>query len=272
MSVVAGDLLVFGSSADCRVMALDAADRRRALVVLHRCAGSLRADRLEGPGLRRQRRRLCIALPRPTAAAEPMAGRTERRDDPGQRPHGLALAGARRAGRARRHRLLRGRHLAVGRHLSCARSMPRRAKSVWRNDEAGKIYMAQPHGGAMAESGVSPQGYLVATADQLLVPTGRAVPAGVRSAPTASSCTTTCKRTATSAARRRWPSATASTTAASLSTRRPASSIAKLGAATSPRCPVRSSSARQTGVRRSCSSSRRRRPTARARRSKTLEA
>jgi outer membrane protein assembly factor BamB len=49
---------------------------------------------------------------------------------------------------------------------------------VWRNDEAGKIYMPQPHGGANAESGVSAQGYLVATADHLLVPTGRAVPAG----------------------------------------------------------------------------------------------
>jgi outer membrane protein assembly factor BamB len=48
---------------------------------------------------------------------------------------------------------------------------------LWRNDEAGRIYMAQPHGGAMANSGVSAQGYLVATADQLLVPTGRAVPA-----------------------------------------------------------------------------------------------
>lgn len=50
-------------------------------------------------------------------------------------------------------------------------------KVVWRNDEAGKIYMPQPHGGAMADSGVSAQGYLVATADQLFVPTGRAVPA-----------------------------------------------------------------------------------------------
>ncbi len=49
---------------------------------------------------------------------------------------------------------------------------------LWRNDEAGKIYMPQPHGGANAESGVSAQGYLVATADRLLVPTGRAVPAG----------------------------------------------------------------------------------------------
>ena len=49
---------------------------------------------------------------------------------------------------------------------------------LWRNDDAGKIYMPQPHGGANAESGVSAQGYLLATADKLLVPTGRAVPAG----------------------------------------------------------------------------------------------
>lgn len=48
---------------------------------------------------------------------------------------------------------------------------------VWRNDEAGKIYMPQPHGGAMADSGVSAQGYFVATDEQLIVPTGRAVPA-----------------------------------------------------------------------------------------------
>jgi outer membrane protein assembly factor BamB len=47
----------------------------------------------------------------------------------------------------------------------------------WSNGETGKIFMAQPHGGAEAESGVSAQGYLVASSDQLLVPTGRAVPA-----------------------------------------------------------------------------------------------
>jgi outer membrane protein assembly factor BamB len=84
-------------------------------------------------------------------------------------------------------------------------------ESVWLNDSSGGIYMPQPHGGADAESGVSAQGYLVASstpdtradqplgwvagtgqagelsADQLppeavgepllLVPTGRAVPA-----------------------------------------------------------------------------------------------
>lgn len=50
-------------------------------------------------------------------------------------------------------------------------------KARWSNGETGKIFMAQPHGGAEAESGVSAQGYLVASGDQLIVPTGRAVPA-----------------------------------------------------------------------------------------------
>ena len=37
--------------------------------------------------------------------------------------------------------------------------------------------MPQPHGGANAKSGVSAQGYLLGNADQIFVPTGRAVPA-----------------------------------------------------------------------------------------------
>ncbi len=55
-------------------------------------------------------------------------------------------------------------------------------KVIWCNDQAGAIYMAQPHGGAEAESGVAAQGYLVADGDFLLVPTGRAVPAAFRRA------------------------------------------------------------------------------------------
>ena len=50
-------------------------------------------------------------------------------------------------------------------------------KQIWVNDKAGSIYMGQPHGGAYAASGVGAQGYLVVNGDQLLVPTGRAVPA-----------------------------------------------------------------------------------------------
>ncbi|MDA3926621.1 MAG: PQQ-binding-like beta-propeller repeat protein [Kiritimatiellae bacterium] len=48
---------------------------------------------------------------------------------------------------------------------------------VWSNDSAGGMYMPQPHPGANANSGVVPQGYLLASENQLFVPTGRAVPA-----------------------------------------------------------------------------------------------
>ena len=48
---------------------------------------------------------------------------------------------------------------------------------IWSNGESGRMEMKQPHGGAVAQSGVAPQGYLVATEDALIVPTGRAVPA-----------------------------------------------------------------------------------------------
>lgn len=50
-------------------------------------------------------------------------------------------------------------------------------KPRWVNDKAGALYMGQPHGGAYAASGVGAQGYLVINDEQLLVPTGRAVPA-----------------------------------------------------------------------------------------------
>jgi outer membrane protein assembly factor BamB len=50
----------------------------------------------------------------------------------------------------------------------------------WTNDRAGSLYMPQPHGGANAASGVAAQGYLLATAERLFVPTGRAVPAAFR--------------------------------------------------------------------------------------------
>ena len=48
---------------------------------------------------------------------------------------------------------------------------------VWQNGDTGSIYMPQPHGGAEAASGVAPQGYLLASGGSLIVPTGRAVPA-----------------------------------------------------------------------------------------------
>lgn len=48
---------------------------------------------------------------------------------------------------------------------------------IWTNDTAGSLELDQPHGGARAKSGVSAQGYLSVTARQIVLPTGRAVPA-----------------------------------------------------------------------------------------------
>ncbi len=47
---------------------------------------------------------------------------------------------------------------------------------IWKNSEAGGLYMPQPHPTAEAKSGVSAQGYLAVAGERLLVPTGRAVP------------------------------------------------------------------------------------------------
>lgn len=56
----------------------------------------------------------------------------------------------------------------------------RSGEPIWVNDDSGTIFMAQPHGGAEAESGVGAQGHLVVTDEYLLVPNGRAVPAAFR--------------------------------------------------------------------------------------------
>lgn len=53
----------------------------------------------------------------------------------------------------------------------------RNGKPIWCNDTSGGMFMAYPHGGSLAIGGVAPQGYLLASADKLLVPTGRSVPA-----------------------------------------------------------------------------------------------
>ena len=47
---------------------------------------------------------------------------------------------------------------------------------IWCNDTSGSMLVEQPHNGG-AISGVAPQGYLLASKDTLLVPTGRGLPA-----------------------------------------------------------------------------------------------
>jgi len=48
---------------------------------------------------------------------------------------------------------------------------------VWTNDGAGATYMNQPHGGSVSFGGVAPQGAMAAIGERLIVPCGRSVPA-----------------------------------------------------------------------------------------------
>jgi outer membrane protein assembly factor BamB len=50
-------------------------------------------------------------------------------------------------------------------------------RTVWVNDASGSLVLEQPHGGNLAHSGVSIQGYLALAGNSLVVPTGRATPA-----------------------------------------------------------------------------------------------
>lgn len=48
---------------------------------------------------------------------------------------------------------------------------------VWKNDTCGSQYIQQPHPPSTAVSGVSPQGNICVSSDQLFIPTGRSTPA-----------------------------------------------------------------------------------------------
>lgn len=175
--VVAGELLLFGSSADCRVIALDAATGNERWTFFTgapvRFAPAIWKDRVfvaSDDGYL-----YCVALADGTLQNKWRGGPTDE----------MILGNGRMVSRwpARGGPVIRDDivYFAAGiwqsdgifLHAIDAQS----GQSLWCNDKAGSIYMPQPHGGAMANSGVSAQGYLVATADELLVPTGRAVPA-----------------------------------------------------------------------------------------------
>ncbi len=49
-------------------------------------------------------------------------------------------------------------------------------KEIWHNDTSGNMYIALPHNGASAFTGVAPQGYVAVSDEYLLIPTGRSVP------------------------------------------------------------------------------------------------
>jgi len=48
---------------------------------------------------------------------------------------------------------------------------------LWRNDSSGSLYIGLPHPKSSGFSGVTPQGYLAANKDFLVLPTGRGIPA-----------------------------------------------------------------------------------------------
>jgi outer membrane protein assembly factor BamB len=52
-------------------------------------------------------------------------------------------------------------------------------RRLWCNDSSGRLDLVQPHPTARAQSGISAQGHLAAEGNDLLVPTGRAVPAAL---------------------------------------------------------------------------------------------
>ncbi len=54
---------------------------------------------------------------------------------------------------------------------------PASGKVLWCNDSSGGIEIDQPHPTARAKSGIAAQGYLAACGNSLFIPTGRAVPA-----------------------------------------------------------------------------------------------
>ncbi len=56
---------------------------------------------------------------------------------------------------------------------------PKNGNIIWQNDSCGEKEMPQPHGGAVAKSGISAQGYFAVGGDKLFIPTGRAVPAAM---------------------------------------------------------------------------------------------
>lgn len=175
--VVADGLLFFGSAADCRVVALDAVTGQEKWTFFAdapiRFAPAVWKDRVfvvSDDG--------CLYC----LAAADGSLQKKWRGDPSEE---MILGNGRMVSRwpARGGPVIRDNivYFAAGIWQSEGVSLQaidaQSGDVLWRNDEAGRIYMPQPHGGAMANSGVSAQGYLVATANELLVPTGRAVPA-----------------------------------------------------------------------------------------------
>ncbi len=178
--VIAGEMLYFGSSADCKVYALDAAGGRQRWTFFTggpvRFAPAVWKDRLfvaSDDGYL-----YCLAAKDGKLLWKLRGGPAE----------SMVLGNGRMISRWP----ARGGPAVVGDVVYFAAGIwpsegifiyavdAATGKVLWCNDRSGAIYMPQPHGGAEAKSGVSAQGDLVVCGDLLLVPTGRAVPAAFK--------------------------------------------------------------------------------------------
>ena len=176
-AVIGGGVLLFGSSADCRVIALDAATGNEKWTFFTdapvRLAPAIWQDRVyvvsDDGNL------YCLALSDGSLIQKWRGGPSDE----------MILGNGRMVSRwpARGGPVIKDGIVYFGAGIWQSEGIFLRAidaasgRELWLNDDAGSIYMPQPHGGANAESGVSAQGHLVATDNQLIVPTGRAVPA-----------------------------------------------------------------------------------------------
>lgn len=181
--VVAGGLVIFGSSADDQIRALDA--KTGQLKWKHYTDGPVRfapvVHKKNVYAVSDDGHLYCLSLPDGKLRWKKFGGPQARRSHPA----GLVLGNERiisrwpaRGGPAIYDGVL---YFAAGiwqsEKVFIHAVDPETGKSIWTNDSAGGMYMPQPHGGAYAHSGVTAQGHLVADEQHLYVPTGRAVPA-----------------------------------------------------------------------------------------------
>jgi len=174
--VVAGEMLYFGSSADCKVYALDAADGAERWTFFTdgpvRFAPAMWKDRLfvaSDDGYL-----YCLAAKDGKLLWKLRGGPAE----------SMVLGNGRMISRwpARGGPVVAGDVVYFAAGIWPSEGIfiyavdAATGKVLWCNDRSGAIYMPQPHFTAEAKSGVSAQGDLVVCGDLLLVPTGRAVP------------------------------------------------------------------------------------------------
>ena len=177
--VIGGGLLFFGSSTDCKVYALDAATGREHWSFFTsapvRFAPALWQDRVFA--VSDDGWLYCLSAVNGSLV-------WKKRGGPGD---GMVLGNGRMVSRrpVRGGAVVKDGVLYVGAGIWPTDGIfiyaldPETGEELWVNDDSGGMEYDQPHGGARAKSGISAQGYLVASGGNLFVPTGRSVPAAL---------------------------------------------------------------------------------------------